>query len=194
MTNPIELWIDALEFEERGGWKQDTQFIRLMGSAYLMAADDAGVPVADATIKVTVPKTANYRIWVRDRNWLRHHSPGKFKLAVDGIAGFNTLGALPSDSWVWEIAGDFQLEAGEHTLALHDLTGYFARCASVLLTTDLDYVPPREVDRLQRERARIKGLPTGIAEGGEYDLVVVGGGPGGVPAAIAAACRSGSGD
>jgi len=187
MTKYTELWIDALEFNEKGGWKEDTQFVRLMGSSYLMAADDAGVPVADATTKVTVPETANYRIWVRDRNWLRHHSPGKFKLVVDGESTFNTLGAMPSDSWIWEIAGDFQLEAGEHTLALHDLTGYFGRCASILLTTDLDYVPPREVDRLQRERARIKGLPASIAEGGEYDLIVVGGGPGGVPAAVAAA-------
>jgi hypothetical protein len=131
MTKPVEIWIDALEFEERGGWKPDTQFVRLMGSGYLMAADGAGVPVADATIQVTVPESANYRIWVRDRNWLRHHSPGKFKLVVDGTETFNTLGAMPSDSWIWEIAGDFRLEAGEHTVALHDLTGYFARCASI---------------------------------------------------------------
>ena len=187
MTQLIELWLDTADFEERGGWKLDTQFVRLMGSSYLMAADDAGVPVADATMRVTVPETANYRIWVRDRNWMRQYSPGKFKLAVDGTETFNTLGCMPSDGWIWEIAGDFQLEAGEHTVALHDLTGYFARCASILLTTDLDYVPPREVDRLLRERARIKGLPLGIAEGGEYDLIVVGGGPGGVPAAVAAA-------
>ena len=62
MTKFSEIWIDALEFEEKGGWKQDTQFVRLMGSAYLMAADDAGVPVADAAIKVNVPESANYRI------------------------------------------------------------------------------------------------------------------------------------
>jgi len=118
MTKFSEIWIDALEFEEKGGWKQDTQFVRMMGSSYLMAADDAGVPVADAVIKVTVPETANYRIWVRDRNWLRQYSPGKFKLVVDGTETFNTLGAMPSDSWIWEIAGDFQLEAGEHTITV----------------------------------------------------------------------------
>ena len=34
----------------------------------------------------------------------------------------------------WEVAGDFELEQGVHTIALHDLTGYFGRCASILLT------------------------------------------------------------
>ena len=184
---PIELWIDTLEFDKKGGWKEDTQFVHLMGSGYLMAADDVGVPVEDATVQVNIPSEGTYRVWVRDRNWLRTYSPGQFKLLVDGQSGFNILGALPSDSWVWELAGDFKLTAGEHVIALHDLTGYFARCASILITNDFDYVPPRELDRIYRERARIKGLPTGISTGEDYDIVIAGGGPGGVPAAVASA-------
>ena len=184
---PVEIWIDTLEFDNKGGWKEDTQFVHLMGGSYLMAADDVGVPVKDATVNVDIPADGNYRIWVRDRNWMRAYAPGKFKLLVDGESKPHTLGAMPSDSWVWEIAGDFKLSAGMHTLALHDLTGYFGRCASVLITEDLDYVPPREIDRLQQERARIKGLPTGIGEGGSYDIIIAGGGPGGVPAAVASA-------
>lgn len=182
-----EIWIDALDFEEKGGWKEDTQFVHLMGSGYLIAADVPGVPVEDARLEVTIPEAGKYRAWVRDRNWLRWHSPGTFNLIVNGENNGRALGALPSDAWVWEIAGDYDLAAGPCSIALHDLTGYFGRCASILLTTDPDYVPPREVGRLQKERARIRGLDAEEKYGGDYEVIVVGGGPGGVPAAIASA-------
>ena len=45
MDRKTEIWIDALDFTEKGGWKEDTQFVHLMGSGYLMAADEPGVPV-----------------------------------------------------------------------------------------------------------------------------------------------------
>ncbi|NLB55336.1 MAG: FAD-dependent oxidoreductase [Lentisphaerae bacterium] len=191
MNKPVEIWIDALDFNEKGGWKEDTQFVHLMGRGYLIASDEPGIHVKDATVQVNILRTDNYRICVRDRNWMRTHSPGKFTVLVNGKGNGKALGAMPSDSWVWEIAGDFMLEEGKCTISLHDLTGYFGRCASVLITTDLDYVPPREVERIHMERARIKGLDTRIKFGGDYDVIVAGGGPGGVPAAIACA-RMGS--
>lgn len=182
-----ERWIDALDFETKGGWKEDTQFVHLMGSGYLIAADEPGVPVEDAVTRVNLPHAGLYRVWVRDRNWLRPHAPGIFTLEVGGIRNGTVLGRQPSDAWLWEIAGDYRLEKGEISLKVCDLSGYFGRFSSILITDDPDYVPPRETERMQRERARIKGLSTGIRFGGDYDIVVVGGGPGGVPAALAGA-------
>ena len=65
MKKPAELWIDALDFTEKGGWKEDTQYVHLMGSGYLIAADEPGVPVEDATVTVTVPEAGHYRVWVQ---------------------------------------------------------------------------------------------------------------------------------
>lgn len=187
MKQMTQLWIDALDFEEKGGWKEDTQFVHLMGGGYLLAADEPGVPVADATVRFTLPAQDHYRIWARDRNWLRPHNPGQFAVLVDGQDAGAVLGQLPSDKWLWEIAGDMELEAGEHTLALHDLTGYFGRCAAIVITNDMDFVPSREVERMHAQRSRIKGLDNRVNDGGSYDVIVAGGGPGGVPAAVACA-------
>ena len=187
MNRFTELWVDALDFQEKGGWLEDTQYVHLMGSGYLIAAHEPGVPVEDAKVTVDVPEAGNYRIWVRDRNWLRPHNPGTFNLVVNGENNGVVLGKQPSDRWVWEIAGDFTLPAGKNTLALHDLTGYFARCASILITNDFDYLPSPEIHRIHADRCRIKGLSPEMAFGGAYDVIVAGGGPGGVPAAIAAA-------
>ena len=180
------LWIDTIDFDQKGGWQVDTQFVHLMGSGYLIAADLPGQPVADASITIAVPRKDNYRIWVRTRNWLRPHNPGTFSLLVNGEGNGKVLGAMPSDSWVWEIAGDYHLE-GKTKLTLHDLTGYFGRCAAIVITNDFDYTPPREIERMQKDRARIKALDFTEKFGGNYDVIVAGGGPGGAPAAIAAA-------
>ena len=189
MTNTY--WIDAAEFAEKGGWKEDSQFTHLMGSAYLIAADKPGIPVEDAKTSVEIAKAGTYRIWVRDRNWLRPHDPGVFTLLVNGQENGVVLGKQPSDAWAWEIAGDFELPAGKTELTVRDLSGYFARFAAIVITGDFDYVPSREVERMHKERAKIKGLPLEIGFGGSYDVIVAGGGPGGVPAAIACA-RSGA--
>ncbi|NLB55596.1 MAG: hypothetical protein GX811_07505, partial [Lentisphaerae bacterium] len=118
MNKPVEIWIDALDFNEKGGWKEDTQYVHLMGSGYLIAADEPGVPVEDALVQVDIPQKDNYRIWVRDRNWMRQYSPGKFTIRVNNDGNGKVLGEMPSDNWIWEISGDYTLDEGKCTISL----------------------------------------------------------------------------
>ena len=183
---PGFLWIDAEDFQDYGGWVLDTQFVHLMGSAYLLAAG-VGQPVADAQTEFDLPQAGTYRLWVRSRNWVREHSPGQFIVRLDGKGVPKILGRADSEAWTWELACERELSAGRHTLALHDMTGYYGRCDAIVLTTDAAYTPPAEREALCRERARLCGFALDPEPAGEFDVVVVGAGPAGVPAAIAAA-------
>ncbi len=182
-----KLWFDTADFQSYGQWKLDTQFTHNMGSAYLLACHAPGTPVEDASTGFALSSAGRYRVWARARNWYYAHSPGKFELSIDGKTSGAVLGALMSNDWCWQIAGDFELSAGSHTLALHDLTGYFGRCSSVVITDDMEYIPPRPVDEFERDRARSLGISLEPVDAGSYDLLVAGAGPGGVPAAIMAA-------
>ncbi len=181
------VWIDALEFMHLGGWKEDTQFVHVMGSGYLIASGEPGVPVKDAKTDIEIKQAGLYRVWVRTRNWIPKYSPGIFKVMINNCETDRVLGRAPSDEWAWEIAGDVQIDQGICQLSLQDLSGYYGRFAAILLTTDFDYTPPKPVAHIIKERARIKGVSTKPEYVGDFDVIVVGGGPAGVPAAIAAA-------
>ena len=68
--------VEAESFAEHGGWSLDTQFIREMGSPYLLA-HGLGTPVADATTKVQIPSAGTWHVWVRTKDWVaRWKAPG----------------------------------------------------------------------------------------------------------------------
>ena len=179
------LWLEAEEFADYGGWRIDTQFVHNMGSAYLITRGVAH-PGGAARTKVTIPSAGTWQAWVRTRDWLPEFSPGKFALELGGRRS-GTLGASGRTGWRWERAGAFELAAGKAEVALVDLAGGYARCDAVLLVRDAAYVPPEDAERLAAERDRLRGTDATPADGGAYDVVVVGAGPGGLGASIAAA-------
>ena len=181
------IWLDAVQFADYGGWQVDSQFVLQMGQSYLIALQKPGFPVADAVTQMEVAEKGRYRIWVRSRNWIRTAAPGSFTLIVNGQPAGRSFGTAPTEEWIWEIAGDFDLPDGFCEFRLVDQSGYAARCAALIMTRDFDFTPPQDVSRLQQLRARLLGLPTQIQEGGSYAVIVAGGGPGGIPAAVAAA-------
>ena len=67
-------WIDALEFDNYGGFIPETQFVREMGQGYLLA-DAVGTPVAPAEVRFNVEESGMYRIWIRTKNWCVGYEP-----------------------------------------------------------------------------------------------------------------------
>ncbi|MEM7217361.1 MAG: FAD-dependent oxidoreductase [Pseudomonadota bacterium] len=177
--------IEAEAFDDFGGWVMDSQFETLMGSPYLLA-HGLGEPVADATTTIELGASGTYGVWVRAKDWVPGHHPGRFELSINDHRLDAVFGANDQD-WSWQYAGDVSLEAGPITLALHDLTGFCGRCDAIYLSAD-GAEPPNAVDAQARAwRKVMRGLPAEPEAAGDFDIVVVGGGISGCAAALAAA-------
>ncbi|MEJ0064526.1 MAG: FAD-dependent oxidoreductase [Caulobacteraceae bacterium] len=177
--------IEAEDFDSYGGWVLDSQFETQMGSPYLLA-HGLGRPVADATTVIEVADAGEYEVWVRAKDWVPTHHPGRFTLSIDGAVLETVFGANDQD-WSWQAAGKVSLPQGDVSLALHDLTGFDGRCDAIYLSRD-GAPPPNAIDDASRAwRKALRGLPDQPIDAGEFDVVVVGGGVSGCAAALTAA-------
>ena len=181
--------VEAERFSDKGGWGVDTQFIESMGSPYLIA-HGLGKPVADAKTEITVPADGTYRVWARTLDWTqrlgRPDSAGRFTLSVNGEKIGSELGKNDK-AWTWQLAGETALKAGKASLALHDLTGFNGRIDAVLFSSDPAFTPPVVASLEERTAWKIQGAPNQVEQAGDFDLVVIGGGYGGLGTAISAA-------
>jgi len=185
--------LECEQFENRGGWSLDSQFIDEMGSSYLLA-HGLGRPVADATTTFEVKEGGTYNVFVRTKNWTarwekkvenvggggERDSAGRFNLIVNGAKLPNLLGVQGKGEWLWVKAGDVTLKAGTNTLALHDLSGFDGRCDAVCFTTENVLDP--DALRSSIQTSKHPNIQTCSS-----DLVVVGGGIAGICTAISAA-------
>lgn len=181
--------VEAEQFSQKGGWLVDTQFIETMGSPYLIA-HGLGKPVADASTKVAVPADGSYTVWVRTIDWTerlkRAEGGGAFTLSVNGTQVGDTLGK-GSAAWTWEKAGTSTLKKGETEISLKDLTGFNGRVDAILFSSDANFTPPAKNLIEERIAWNIPGASKAMEDAGKFDLVVIGGGYGGMGAAISAA-------
>jgi hypothetical protein len=180
--------VEAEGFQHTSGWVIDQQFMDQMGSPFLLA-HGLGVPVPDAVTKVAFPAAATYHVWVRTRDWVAPWdapgTPGKFQVVIDGKPLPTTFGE-EGDAWHWQPGGTVEIAATKMNLALHDLTGFEGRCDAILFSLD-QLTPPNQDPEMAAFRRALLGLPETPDNGGQFDLVVVGGGIAGTCAALSAA-------
>ncbi|MHC4659030.1 MAG: FAD-dependent oxidoreductase, partial [Planctomycetota bacterium] len=181
--------IEAESFENHGGWVVDQQFMDQMGSPFLLA-HGLGEPVRDATTIVELPAAGKYHVFVRTRDWVAPWkalgAPGKFQVVIDKKpieAVFGTEGA----NWHWQDGGTVEITKKKIKLTLHDLTGFEGRCDAIVLTSEVNFIPPNKGQEMAGFRREALSLPDKAKDAGRYDLVVVGGGMAGTCAAISAA-------
>ena len=186
--------VEAESFTDHGGWSLDTQFIPLMGSPYLLA-HGLGEPVDDAVTTVSFPREGTYRVFARTKDWVARWkapgAPGRFQVLVDGEPLKETFGTRGAE-WGWQAGGTVAIRKSRVTIALRDLTGFDGRCDAILFTDEPALTPPNDPAPMAPWRRQWLGLSDTPAPAGPFDLVVVGGGYGGMGAAVSGAragCR-----
>ncbi|MEZ6094941.1 MAG: FAD-dependent oxidoreductase [Pirellulaceae bacterium] len=180
--------VECEAFDSYGGWFNDSQFMDLMGSPFLLA-HGMGTLVADAKTTVTFPEPGEYRIWARTRDWVApwkvEGSPGKFQILINGQPLDATFGTEGED-WHWQDGGTVAVGKVAE-IALHDLTGFDGRCDALIFSRDSEFVPPSDLKGIQAIRNRQLGVLDSEIVPEQFDVVVIGGGFAGTAAAITAA-------
>ena len=183
-----ELFVEAENFNVKGGWKVDQQFMDIMGSPYINA-HGMGVPVEDATTEIEIPQNNTYHVYARTYNWTSpwtdKEGPGQFQLEVDGKRMTTVLGSK-GNKWEWQYAGSVTLEQGKHTLTIHDMTGFNGRVDAIYFNSE-KVAPPSDVKELGKFRRTQLNIPNTPEIQKEFDLVVCGAGIAGMCTAMAAA-------
>lgn len=177
--------VEAEAFDNYGGWTLDSQFELEMGSPYLLA-HGLGKAVADATTIVTLPKETKFHIWVRTKDWVPRHHPGRFTLSYNNFV-IGEFGASGKEGWCWQYGGTTKVKKEKAPLVLHDLTGFGARCDAIFFTKEKGEPPNVANDAMRKWRKRLLGLPDQPEDAGPYDVVVVGGGIVGAAAVLTSA-------
>jgi len=182
------VFVEAEQFTHFGGWNIDQQSMEKMGSPYLLA-HGLGIPVMDATTEIEFPSAGTYRVWVRTKDWVAHWNapgaPGKFQLLVNDKPLKETFGTKGAD-WHWHDGGTIKV-GKKAKVTLHDLTGFEGRCEAILFCKNATFQPASDIAALTKFRRKLLGFPEKPADGGSFDLIVIGGGLAGTCAAISAA-------
>ncbi len=183
------VFIEAESFQNKGGWSVDQQFMDVMGSSFLMA-HGMGRLVEDASTTVIFPETGTYKVYVRTRNWTAQWSDkeaaGQFQVLVNDKPLSKTFGK-DNKEWSWSDGGTVKITQRENKIALKDLTGFNGRCDAIIFTSDPNFQPIEDREKLADYRNDYFGFDKNPRNAGQFDFVVVGGGMAGTCSAISAA-------
>ena len=129
------LLVEAEQFQFFGSWTVSVSGTALGEKSLAIANAKSGdLPAMTA---VNVPQEGSYHVWARSMDY-SEDKPGtrRYKLLIDGVAFDKPVGGHCRQGYHWEKIGRVQLTKGEHLIAIADLNESYARCDTVLLTTD----------------------------------------------------------
>lgn len=163
--NPQDAFLFVPEsFDDFGTWTMETNQEGAFDKNVLRGLIPTAPPGGSATPEMADPSSAlpaiasfrteqagTYKVWARSRDFATNQQGTRFfNVGVDGQMMPQQFGTHGQDGYRWATAGVIELAAGDHTLELYDTSAFYARSDAVLITADLDLVPPEDYVQAQR--------------------------------------------
>ncbi len=144
-TNGQIMYLGVGSFDVLGCWTMESTTV-LKGKTN-PEGQKTDVTDDDAIASFDILKDGKYKVWVNSKDYAKNQ-PGSryFNVAVDGKRADLRLGAHGSEGFKWQEIGTYDFTEGQHTVALQDTSGFFARCQGIIISGDMNYVPSDNYD------------------------------------------------
>lgn len=144
-TNGQIMYLGVGSFDVLGCWTMESTTV-LKGKTN-PEGQKTDVTDDDAIASFDILKDGKYKVWVNSKDYAKNQ-PGSryFNVAVDGKRADLRLGAHGSEGFKWQEIGTYDFTEGQHTVALQDTSGFYARCQGIIISGDMNYVPSDNYD------------------------------------------------
>ena len=154
-TIPEEIyWLRPSSFTSLGTWTFDinavgafdtTAFQGLATGSTIDEADASGAKPAIAHFDCA--NDGEYNLWVRSRDFSQNQQGHRFfNVSVNGKLVEHKFGTHAGDGYKWAKAPEkVTLKKGRNEIQLIDSSGFYARCDSILVASNDNFVPPENL-------------------------------------------------
>ena len=104
-----------------------------------------------ATATIDITQEGDYRIWVHARDFTYQPGSRYFNLEVNDQMAKTTFGRHGKNRFLWTDGGVHRLKKGENIIKLIDTSKFYARCDGVLITGDINSIPPEDYQALTKQ-------------------------------------------
>ncbi|WP_028548446.1 OmpL47-type beta-barrel domain-containing protein [Paenibacillus sp. UNC451MF] len=147
------IFLRPASFEQFGSWILEG-YNESFGSLNLKGLESGDNSVFDpslaqpAVARFQASSAGTYKVWVHSRDFTSRQGTRFFNVNINGTQLQKTFGTHGVNSWAWEDGGTIILQAGENVLQLLDTSGYFARTDGIILSNDINFVPPNSYSEI----------------------------------------------
>ncbi len=136
------LMLQVEDFE--GDWRRQTNISGYLGKGFCTSNANPKVASSKMTKSVTIHEGGKHAVWAR--GYTSSNSRRAFCVQV-GSTIFDRTHTRTRRGWIWEKAGEIDLEPGKVTLAVRDADKGYESVDAVLLTDRLEIDPGAEARR-----------------------------------------------
>ena len=136
-----------------GTWSIQGAEGSLRGITLMGRIDSNADATEPASATVGIASEDIYYVWAHTRDFNTYTGQRKFQIGINGYTLPHTFGAHRIHGWQWELGGRVKLNEGEAVVTLYDISAYYPRVDAILLTTDPDFVPDADYNRLKDQLA-----------------------------------------